>query len=91
MDIRRQVGRNVQRIRKAAGLSQEDLAFECGLHRTYISGVERGIRKPGTALHPARESREVLDGIKREIGSLAFSAQYQQRPIPMEGNLVKAD
>lgn len=46
MDIRRQIGRNVQGIRKAAGLSQEDLAFECGLHRTYISGVERGIRNP---------------------------------------------
>jgi len=28
------------------GLSQEDLAFECGLHWTYVSGVERGVRKP---------------------------------------------
>lgn len=46
MDIRVQVGRNVQQIRKEANLSQEELAFECGLHRTYISGVERGIRNP---------------------------------------------
>lgn len=46
MDIRVQVGRNMQRIRKEANLSQEELAFECGLHRTYISGVERGIRNP---------------------------------------------
>ena len=46
MDIRRLVGRNVQRIRREKEFSQEGLAFECGLHRTYISGVERGVRNP---------------------------------------------
>ena len=46
MDIRRQVGRNVRQIRKERGWSQEDLAFESGLDRTYISGVERGVRNP---------------------------------------------
>jgi len=44
MDIRRQVGLNVQRIRRERGLSQEGLAFEAEIHRTYISGVERGVR-----------------------------------------------
>ena len=46
MDIRRQVGRNLKRIRKEKGWSQEELAFESGLHRTYISGIERGARNP---------------------------------------------
>lgn len=46
MDIRKQVGLNVRRFRKELGLSQEELAFECERDRTYISGVERGVRNP---------------------------------------------
>ena len=46
MDVRRRVGLNVKNVRRERGLSQEGLAFECGLHRTYVSGVERGIRNP---------------------------------------------
>ena len=46
MDIRDTVGLNVQRLRRDKDWSQEDLAFESGLHRTYVSGVERGVRNP---------------------------------------------
>ena len=46
MDVRKRVGRNLKKYRKEAGFSQEALALECDLHRTYISGVERGIRNP---------------------------------------------
>lgn len=46
MDVRKRVGRNLKKYRKEAGFSQEGLALECGLHRTYVSGVERGIRNP---------------------------------------------
>ena len=46
MDIRKQVGINLQRLRREKGWSQEDLAFESGLHRTYVSGIERGVRNP---------------------------------------------
>jgi transcriptional regulator with XRE-family HTH domain len=46
MDIRRRVGLNIKKERKRKGWSQEDLALESDLHRTYISGIERGARNP---------------------------------------------
>lgn len=46
MEICKQLGANVQRIRRTRGWSQEELAFRSGLHRTYISGIERGARNP---------------------------------------------
>ncbi len=46
MTIQKTVGKNLARLRKQKGLSQEELAFQCDLHRTYISGIERGVRNP---------------------------------------------
>jgi len=46
-------------------------------------------RAEGEVLDPVREPREVLDRLKADMGSMAFSAQYQQRPIPLEGNLIR--
>lgn len=39
-----QFGKKVRFFRERKGISQEELAFETGLHRTYISDVERGKR-----------------------------------------------
>jgi len=41
---KRILGENVRERRLAAGLSQEELASRAGLHRTYISSLERGER-----------------------------------------------
>ncbi len=46
-------------------------------------------RKIGEALSPEREPLDVLENIKRQIGSDAFSAQYQQSPVPPGGMMVQ--
>jgi transcriptional regulator with XRE-family HTH domain len=43
-DLQRIVGRNLRRIRRERGLSQEEFADLLGVHRTYMGGVERGER-----------------------------------------------
>ena len=44
LDIRIRFGRAIRRIREEQEINQEEAAERCGLHRTYYSGVERGIR-----------------------------------------------
>ena len=43
-DIQERFGRNLRKLREKKGLSQEKLAQLADLHRTYVSGVERGER-----------------------------------------------
>ena len=43
-DILNRFGERVRDLRKNCGWSQEDLALECELDRTYVGGVERGER-----------------------------------------------
>jgi transcriptional regulator with XRE-family HTH domain len=44
IDIRIRFGRAIRRIREEQGINQEEAAERCGLHRTYYSGIERGVR-----------------------------------------------
>ena len=61
---------NLKRCRKRAGMSQEALGYECGLHRTEISLLERSGRAPRlwTIVQLARglkiTAAELLDGIR---------------------------
>ncbi len=43
-DIKKQLGQKIKELRLKAGYSQEELAAKAGLHRTYMSDVERGER-----------------------------------------------
>ena len=46
MDMRRLVGRNFARIRRAQGLSQEQVEERSGHNQQYLSSLERGRRNP---------------------------------------------
>jgi len=46
VDVRKRLGKNLRRLRQAKGWSQEAYAEEAGIHRTYVSDLERGARNP---------------------------------------------
>jgi len=61
---------NVKRHRKLAGISQEELAFQCEIDRTYISKLERGVANP-SLLILARIAQVLKVGIEDLIKSLS--------------------
>lgn len=70
MEVARQFGENLRRLRKGADISQEELGLRCSLHRTEIGLLERGARVPriDTLIKIAtglgvRIDCELLDGI----------------------------
>jgi predicted phage terminase large subunit-like protein len=65
-------------------IAVEDAVIPVGPNKSFS-------RRRGDLLHPERESEAALARIKSEIGGLMFSAQYQQRPVPAEGNLIRRD
>ncbi len=65
-------------------VAEEAATFDLGR-----SGVFQ--RKEGDLLHAARLSRSLLDEYRTSLGSYVYAAQYQQRPAPLEGGIVKWD
>src|SRR5262245_12905936 len=63
-------------------IAQRNETYELGDGRTYA-------RQQGELLHPEQEPAHVLVELKREMGPIAFSAQYQQSPIPPGGTIIK--
>jgi predicted phage terminase large subunit-like protein len=54
-----------------------------------ISDTKAHRRRVGEALSPVREPLSVLGDLKAQLGSDAFSAQYQQMPVPPGGAMIK--
>jgi predicted phage terminase large subunit-like protein len=54
-----------------------------------LSAFEDHCRRPGEVLAPEREPMEVLEQLRRQLGSDLFYAQYQQAPVPPGGAMIK--
>lgn len=59
MDIRAVLAANLRRLRRDAGLSQEELAHRAEVDRTYVSALERCVYAA---------SVDILDRLARELG-----------------------
>jgi transcriptional regulator with XRE-family HTH domain len=59
MQGRKLVGQNLKRIRVGQAVSQEQLAFDAGVDRSYLGGIERGDENP---------SVDTLEKIARILG-----------------------
>ncbi len=69
-------------VLRLPAIAEEDAVIPIGPGRVHH-------RRAGEVLHPAREPQAVLDALRRALGSATFSAQYQQRPVPADGELVR--
>lgn len=65
-----------------AAIAERDEDILIGDNKYYL-------RQQGDILHPARESLDLLEEMKATMGSQNFAAQYQQRPTPAGGDIVK--
>jgi predicted phage terminase large subunit-like protein len=63
-------------------ITESECSITLGNHRYHY-------RRIGDLLHPERENAAALHELKTSMGSMEFSAQYQQAPIPLGGNLIK--
>lgn len=58
-------GKRIKQLRLQAGLSQEAFADKCGLDRTYVSGIERGVRNPTLEV-----IKTLADGLQIDLKTL---------------------
>jgi transcriptional regulator with XRE-family HTH domain len=72
---------NLRRLRVGRGLSQENLAVDAGIDRTYISRLERGLENPTVGV--LEQLAEALDA--RIVAFFAVPAPGEPPPKPLPG------
>lgn len=63
--VARALGKQIRLLRKGRGWSQEHLADEANMHRTYMWGIERGVRNPSL-----RHLTQIADALGVSLSSL---------------------
>jgi transcriptional regulator with XRE-family HTH domain len=76
VELERSYGRNLRRMRKEQGYSQEALAFRAEVHRTEVSLLERGRRDPGVNM-----TLRLAGALGVDPGELLTGAAF----VPSEG------
>ena len=69
-------GKHTRSLRERISLTQEEVAHRAGIHVTYLSGVERGVRNP--SLKNIRAIAEALDVPTGEL----FAFEQDEDPVP---------
>jgi transcriptional regulator with XRE-family HTH domain len=70
------LGNAIRRLRKRRKITIEALALDAGLHQTYLSGIERGLRNPTwTKLSALAEALDV------PISTIASEAEHDTCPV----------
>lgn len=65
-------GKNVQLVRQSMGITQEELSFRAGLHRTYIGMVERAERSISL-----QNAKKIADALNVELDTLLKNGQKE--------------
>lgn len=88
INIRKELGLRIRTLRKKNGLTQENMADRCGLHWTYIGGLERGERNPTLTT-----MKRIADGLKVDIHTLLGRPKAEDTSLSSrekkEGNILK--
>jgi ribosome-binding protein aMBF1 (putative translation factor) len=67
--VAKMLGKRIRQLRAHKGWSQEYLAEEAGMHRTYLWGIEQGVRNPSI-----RHLTQIADALGVSVASL-FAAE----------------
>ncbi len=85
-------GNHLRSLRTRAGLSQEELADRAGIHVTYLSGVERGLRNP--AIRNVRRLAQAMGVPTKELFSFEESPPRSNdqpaRPTNKDGSRLSS-
>ena len=72
-------GRHIRHMRALRGSTQEEVAHRAGVHVTYLSGIERGVRNP--SLKNIRAIAKALGASTAELFSFEVGGDFERRPF----------
>jgi transcriptional regulator with XRE-family HTH domain len=83
-DLAQLIGENIKSVRRRVGMTQEELSFRAGLHRTEVSQLEQGLRMPR-----ADTVIKVAGGLNVEIGELFANVAWRPAEYASGGFKVR--